>query len=409
MHVLVVLNLDRLTNRVDNHSLPPVSTEAEGIHFSSFIVDMHSDALMWSRDCLERNSLGHVDLPRLADGGVSLQVFSAGTNFPLGPSLYDRKSEAWPDYYTSHALIHRWPRRTIWSQLQRALYMADRLHDCAERSRGQLAVIRTTEDLEMVVGAKTTENHRVGGLLSLEGAHALEGNLDNLEVLHEAGFRVVGLAHFIDNPFAGSATGMERGGLTPLGLELLNEMERLGVMPDLAHASSRAIRDVLDVSRKPVLVTHTGVRATCDKDRNLSDDELREVAESGGVIGIAFGEILICGDQVADIVAAIRHVTNLVGDEHVALGSDFDGGITAPFDASGLPALTQAMMDAGLEEESVRRILGGNVLRVLRAWLPKPEGFALTVSGCSSCGRRAAEHKATPTASEISIVEGTPL
>ena len=373
MHVLVVLNLDQLANHVSDHPIPTVSKEAEEIHLASFITDMHSDALMWRRDFLERNSVGHVDLPRLADGGVSLQVLSAGTNFPLGPSLFDRKSETWPDYYTAHARIHGWPHEAISSYLHRALYMANRFHDFAERSGGQLVEIRTIEDLEKIVGARTAENKRVGGLLSLEGAHALEGDLENLEVLYHAGFRIIGLAHFIDNPFAGSANGMERYGLTPLGFELLTEMERLGVIPDLAHASSHTIRDVVEVSGKPVLVTHTGVRATCDKGRNLSDDEIRSIAKSGGVIGISFGEILICGDQITDIVSSIRHVVNLVGDEHVALGSDFDGGVTAPFDASGLPLLTQAMMDAGFDETSIRRILGENVLRVLRAWLPKSE------------------------------------
>lgn len=373
MYILVVLNIERLTNRVSGELLPPVSKQAESLHSSSFVADLHSDALMWKRDVLERNSLGHVDLPRLIEGGVALQVFSAATNFPIGPSLYDRKSEAWPDYYTSHALIHRWPRKTVFSQLDRALYMAQRLHGFVKRSDGGLVLIRTAEDLEGVIAARAGENRLVGSVLALEGAHALEGDLANLEVLYNAGFRIIGLTHFIDNPFAGSANGMRGHGLTPSGLELLKAMERLGIVPDLAHASTQTINDVIEATAKPVLVSHTGLRVTCDRERNLSDDEIKRIAGAGGVIGVAFGGLLICGDTIEDIVASIRHVADLVGDEHVALGSDFDGGVTMPFDASGLPALTQALMDAGFGEASIRRILGGNVVKVLRAWLPKSE------------------------------------
>lgn len=365
----VVLSLERLANKVAKNPLPAVSGEAGDIHASAFIADLHCDTLMWRRDPLERSPLGHVDLPRLIDGGVSLQVFGTATNMPLGPTPFDRKSPTWPDYLTFHALVHRWPRATVRSRLRRALYMAGRLRDAAARSGGRLVIIRNLDDLEVVVAARTARRPVVGGLLALEGAHALEGDLTNLRVLHDAGFRMIGLTHFIDNPFAGSANGMERYGLTPLGRELLREMEQLRMVPDLAHASPRAIEDFLEVATKPVLVSHTGIQTTCDRGRNLSDDQIGAIAQSGGVIGVAFAEILIGGDRVQDIVRSIRHVSDLVGDAHVALGSDFDGGVTTPIDASGLPALTQALIDAGFRDESIRRILGENVLRLLRAWL----------------------------------------
>jgi len=364
------VSLEHLANKVAKHALPAVSQEASDIHASAFVADFHCDTLMWRRDLLERSSLGHVDLPRLIEGGMSLQVFAAATNMPLGPTPFDRKSEAWPDYFTFHALTHRWPRATVRSQLQRALYIAGRLHDAAARSGGRLVMIRNLYDLEAVVSARTAQRPVVGGLLALEGAHALEGDLANLRVLHDAGFRMIGLAHFVDNPFAGSANGMVRYGLTPLGRELLREMEQLGIVADLAHASPRTIDDVLQATAKPVLVSHTGIQATCGKGRNLSDGQIRAIAQSGGVIGVAFGKILICGDRMEDIVRSIRHVADLVGDEHVALGSDFDGSVTTPFDARGLPALTQALMDAGYKEEAIRGILGENALTVLQAWLP---------------------------------------
>jgi membrane dipeptidase len=367
-----VVSLERLANKVAKHPLPTVSREAEDVHASAWVADLHCDFLMWRRDLLDRSSRGHVDLPRLVDGGVSLQVFAAATNMPLGPTPFDRKSEAWPDYFTLHALIHRWPWATVRSQRQRALYMAGRLHEAAARSAGRLVMISNLDGLEAVVAARTAQRPVVGGLLALEGAHALEGDLANLGILHDAGFRMIGLTHFVDNPFAGSANGMERYGLTPLGRELLREMEQLGIVADLAHASPRTIDDVLQATAQPVLVSHTGIQATCGKSRNLSDDQIRAIAQSGGVIGISFGKILICGDRIEDIVHSIGHVADLVGDEHVALGSDFDGSVTTPFDASGLPALTQALMDAGFKEGSIRRILGENVLTVLKAWLPAP-------------------------------------
>ena len=367
--VAIVRNSDHLFNRVSKAGTSPVSDEARQIHFSSLVIDMHSDALMWDRDLLERNSIGHADLPRLVEGGVSLQVFAAGTNFAIGPSM-ERHSASWPDWMTLHAVAFRWPKRTYGSWLQRALFMADRLHEYVARSDGKIRLIRTVQDLEALQNGKLDGENGIGGLLSIEGAHALEGKLSNLEVLFKAGFRMIGLTHFIDNAFAGSANGMERGGLTELGKELIREMERLGLVPDLAHASPQTIQDVVAFTEKPVLASHTGVRGTCDKDRNLSDDEILAIANSGGVIGIAFGDFLICGDQIEDIVRSVQHVVKLVGDEHVALGSDFDGGIKCPFDATGMPALTQALLDAGLEEESIRKILGGNALRVMEAWLP---------------------------------------
>jgi microsomal dipeptidase-like Zn-dependent dipeptidase len=147
------------------------------------------------------------------------------------------------------------------------------------------------------------------------------------------------------------------------------EAERRGMLIDLAHTSAASITDVLAIARHPPVVSHTGVRGTCDNARNLSDDQIRAIARAGGVIGIGFWETAVCGLTPTHVAAAIRHVVGLVGDAHVALGSDFDGAVTTGFDASQLAGVTQALVDAGLGDDAIRRILGGNALRVLRQGL----------------------------------------
>jgi microsomal dipeptidase-like Zn-dependent dipeptidase len=192
-----------------------------------------------------------------------------------------------------------------------------------------------------------------------------------LERLFDAGVRVVGLTHFFDNRFAGSAHGVEQGGLTEAGRSLVVAMESRGVIVDLAHASAETIDDVLELSARPPLVSHTGVRGTCDNARNLSDAQIDRIAAAGGVIGIGFWPTAVCGTRPADIARAMSYVVDRVGDRHVALGSDYDGYTLVGFDVSRLPVLTQALLDEGLSEPSVRRILGGNALRLLRDALPR--------------------------------------
>jgi microsomal dipeptidase-like Zn-dependent dipeptidase len=181
---------------------------------------------------------------------------------------------------------------------------------------------------------------------------------------------MIGFAHFFDNDYAGSAHGADKGGLTDQGKDLLRRMETLGIAADLAHASPTTIDDVLRLATRPVVVSHTGVKATCDNNRNLSDDQLRRIAATGGVVGIGYWETAACGRSAREIAKAMKHVADLVGDDHVALGSDFDGAVVTPFDTSGLPQVTQALLDTGISEESIVKILGGNVRRVFATTLP---------------------------------------
>src|SRR6185369_1651861 len=158
------------------------------------------------------------------------------------------------------------------------------------------------------------------------------------------GYRMVGLAHFFDNAFAGSAQGVAKIGLTGAGRELVAELERRRILVDVAHSSAATIDDVLAIATRPVVASHGGVRAVADNDRNLSDEHLRGIAATGGLVGIGFWPTASGGNDPASIARSIAHAVAVVGAEHVGLGSDFDGAVPTPFDVTGLPLLTEALL-----------------------------------------------------------------
>jgi membrane dipeptidase len=162
-----------------------------------------------------------------------------------------------------------------------------------------------------------------------------------------------------------------KGGLTPAGRALVRGLEARGMLLDLAHASAATIDDALAVARRPVVVSHTGVRATCDNARNLTDAQLRGVARTGGLIGIGFWPTAVCGAEPRDVARAIRHAVSVAGVDHVGLGSDFDGAVEVPFDAAGLALLTDALLAEGFSDEDVARVMGANAIRVLQSALPE--------------------------------------
>ena len=170
--------------------------------------------------------------------------------------------------------------------------------------------------------------------------------------------------HFTDTEVGGSASGERKGGLTELGRSWVRAMEAKSMLIDLAHASPATIRDVTSIATKPVIVSHTGVKGTCNN-RNLSDDELRAVARTGGLIGIGYWETAVCGRDAQAIARAIQYTTGVVGVDHVALGSDFDGATTMPFDVTGIPLITDALRRAGFSDQAIGQIMGRNVARLL--------------------------------------------
>ncbi len=362
------LRLERFINRIDPVALAPVGDRARALHAASFVVDLHADSLLFGRDLLTTGGTGHVDLPRLRAGGVALQVFGLPTKVYLGTNI-ERTEARGLDLLTAAGIARLSP--TAWqSPMQRALFHAKRLAATARASAGGLVLLRDRADLERLQRAREAGAPVVGALLAIEGAHALESEPANLQRLFDAGYRMIGLAHFFDNDYAGSSAGVRQGGLTALGRATLAEMERLGITADLAHLSPAAVDEVLGRATKPTVVSHSGVRGTCDNPRNLSDAQLRRIAAGGGIVGIGYWAVAACGLAPADIARAIHHVVRLVGAEHAALGSDYDGATTVGFDTRDLASITQALIDRGLSEGEIRAVLGGNALRVLAANLP---------------------------------------
>lgn len=344
----------------------PVSPEAEALHRRLVIGDWHSDALLWDRDLLDRAGRGHVDVPRLAEGNVAVQVFTTVTKSPRGQNYSHNSAEA-PDNITPLFIGQLRPFSAWFSLKERALVQAAALRRAAERAPEALMLIRSAEDLQVLLEARQNGAQTVGALLGTEGGHPLEGNIANLQVLYGAGFRLVGLTHFFDNELGGSlhGEGGAESGLSDFGREVVAEMMAKRMIIDLAHASPQLVRDVLAIPGARPILSHTGIHGQCASPRNLPDDLVQAIARKGGVIGIGFWADVNCGRTPADIAASIQAAITLVGEDAVSLGSDYDGSVDAPFDVAHLAALTQALMDAGLGDEQIAKVMGGNMMRYL--------------------------------------------
>jgi microsomal dipeptidase-like Zn-dependent dipeptidase len=360
--------VERHFNHIADTPHNPIRLEAKAIHAGLNVVDLHSDTLLWNRDVLERASRGHVDVPRLIEGNVAIQAFTIVTKTPRHQNIDFNLDGS--DNITLLAILERWPTRTWSSLTERALFQATTLDEAARASNGRLTLLRTARDLDSYLLRRTSESSITAAFLGVEGAQALEGRLENLDRLFDAGIRMMAPTHFTDNDMGGSASGAEKSGLTQMGRALVLRMEEKHILIDLAHASTRTIDDLLAIAKRPVVVSHTGVRATCNNARNLDDEHLLGIAKTGGVIGIGYWPHAVCEASVAAIVRAIHHAVLVAGIDHVGLGSDFDGTTTTPFDTAGLAELTQGLLDEGFNEDQIRKLMGENTLRVLRATLP---------------------------------------
>jgi microsomal dipeptidase-like Zn-dependent dipeptidase len=351
-------------------SPPPYSASdrARELHKRLLVVDLHADSLLWDRDLLKQGTRGHVDVPRLIEGNVALQAFTVVTKTPRGQNI--ESNDDTTDNVTLLAIAERWPTATWGSLKERALYQARKLHDAAARSGGRFVIIKTADDLARYLERRKSDSSITAGLLGIEGAHALDKDLANIDALFDAGFRMMAPTHFFDNDIGGSAHGVAKGGLTEKGREMVRHMEEKRMIVDLAHASPKTIEDVLAIATRPVVVSHTGVKGTCDNTRNLSDEQLKAIARTGGVVGIGYWDTAVCGRDAAAIARAIRYTANLIGVDHVALGSDYDGAVTAPFDTTGLVQITDALLAEGFSEGDIEKIMGGNALRLLAENLP---------------------------------------
>ncbi len=355
-------------NRVTGPAPLAATARAAALHERFEIADMHADTLLWRRDLLARGGRGQVDLPRLTDGNVALQILSSVTKTPRDQN-YDANG-ADTDNITLLSIAQGQPPRTWGSLIERSLWHAEKLRGFEARSDGRLRIVRTSTDLARLRAARAGGQRVMGVTLSVEGLHNLEGKRANLDRLYDAGFRMAGLTHFFDNELAGSMHGRKKGGLTPFGTQIVRAMEAKGMVIDIAHCSHACVRQVLAMATRPVVSSHGGVQATCRVNRNLTDAEIRGVARTGGVVGIGYWDAAVCDTSPAGIVRAIAHVRNLVGIDHVGLGSDFDGAVETRFDTSRLDAITQALIDAGFSDADIAKVMGGNVLRLLAQVLP---------------------------------------
>ncbi|ABS64056.1 peptidase M19 renal dipeptidase [Parvibaculum lavamentivorans DS-1] len=358
---------DRI-NRIVEHEPYEIAPDAAARHGQLAVVDLHADTLLWARDPLDRASRGHVDLPRLVDGNVALQVFSVVTKVPRDQRYVGTSGDS--DIITLLAMVQRWPARTWDSLLERALYQAEKLHRAEEAAPGELRIVRTAADIDALLAARGGGSRPVGGLLATEGSHALEGKLENIQRLYDAGYRMMGLTHFFDNELGGSLHGISGGGLTDFGREAVLEMERLNIIVDLAHASPAVVADTLDIATRPTVVSHTGIKGACDSPRNLDDALMKRIAGAGGLVGIGYWAGAICDPAPAEVVKSIRYAIDFLGVDHVALGSDYDGAVPVAFDTSQLAVLTDEMQKAGFTDEEIAKIMGGNAIRFLREQLP---------------------------------------
>jgi microsomal dipeptidase-like Zn-dependent dipeptidase len=360
--------VDDSLNAVVPHDPWPVSAEAQALHDSLRVADLHSDLLLWSRDPVRRYGRGHTDLPRLREGGVVLQVFTSVTKTPSDMNYETNDSTS--DDITLLAIAQRWPVDTWGSLFNRARFHARRLHRAEARSNGDFVVVESRGELEAALAAHDRNPDLVAGILGTEGAHPLEGDLANIPRLYSEGYRVVGLQHFFDNELGGSLHGLSNAGLTAFGRAAVRDLLDRGFILDLAHSSEAVVREVLDMTDAPLIVSHTGVRSLCETPRNIPDALLAEIAARGGLIGIGFWADVTCDDTPAGIARVIAYAADQFGVGAIALGSDYDGSITARFDASEMAALTHALLETGMSDADIRAVMGENQIRFFLENLP---------------------------------------
>lgn len=318
---------------------------AKKLHQDALVVDLHTDALYehvsGRRDITARSSAGHLDIPRLEEGGVNGQVFA------IWPSPEKFRAGEFSGF---------------------ALGACAAFTGICGRVPGKLAHARTPEEFDAAVKAG-----KVAGVLGVEGAHALDGRLEMLDRFCEFGVRVLTLTWNNSNELADSALDETppNGGLSTLGRSAVRRCNELGIIIDLSHASERSFFDVLETSSAPVIASHSGVKARCDFPRNLSDKQLRALAANGGMVGIVFLPYFLRSGaesaDLADVLAAIDHACGVAGPESVGIGSDFDGygGVTTGLeDVTHLGAITAGLVERGYLESDIRLILGGNFRRV---------------------------------------------
>src|ERR1700726_2849111 len=366
-----------------------IAGRAHQLHFSSIVLDTHDDTTQRffskSYDLGKRNPDGHVDIPRMREGGMNAIFFSIWVDGRImGPPA-----------------------------VQKALDQIDAVHENVKKYSNDLAFCRTAAEVR-----EAHKNGKIAALIGVEGGHMIGNDVRMVRVFGELGVRYMTLSHFYNDEWADSSTDKPaHNGLTDYGKDIVREMNRQGMLVDISHVSDKTFYDALEVSRAPLIASHSSCRAVCDHVRDMSDDMIKALAAKGGVIQInyeksfidqaykdAYGKATggvvetinqfrkICGDdedcfereglklekKLTDegklphvtwerIIDHIDHAAKLVGADHVGLGSDFDGANMPEGmeDASKLPQITEALLRKGYSEGDIRKILGENTLRVM--------------------------------------------
>ena len=362
--------VDKNMNPVSDHSAFDVSEEALKLHETLFIGDWHADSHLWNRDLSKRYKRGHVDIPRLQEGNVALQMFTTVTKSPRGQN-YEKNETSASDNITALAVVQRWPIKTWSSLAERAIFQANKVHKLAANDGDNFMLIKSQSDLNNFMQKRSINKSFVGGLIGTEGSHALDGDLENVKRLYDKGFRMMSLHHFFDNRLGGSLHGISGEGLTNFGEQVVLEIQNLDIILDVSHSSENVVKDVLKISNRPMVVSHTGFYGHCPSPRNINDNLMEDIARKGGLIAIGYWDAAVCDNTPKSVAEAIHYGIKLVGAEHVALGSDFDGTINPGFDTAELVAITHELLELGIDDNSIRLVMGENMLNFLQKNLPK--------------------------------------
>lgn len=324
----------------------PLSESVRVVHGTALVIDGHCDSigeqLEQGRWLGDRSNQGHLDLPRLREGGVTGQFFACYV-----PTPYQRHGAA------THAL----------ERLDQLLHLAESLPE-------QVLIARTAADIR---SAKTSG--RIAAIAGLEGAEALDASIGVLRQFYRLGVRNLGLAWNHRNAACdGVAESRTNGGLTEFGVKVVEECNRLGMLIDVSHLAPAGVADVLAVSQQPILASHSNARALCDHPRNLTDAQLEAIAAAGGVVGVTFVHAFLNAQQpelatLDDVIEHIEYLLARIGPDHVSIGSDFDGCTTPPelHDTTAYPLITQRLLAHGYKAEVIHKVLGGNLLRIFES------------------------------------------
>jgi membrane dipeptidase len=309
------------------------------LHRDAIVVDLHSDTLLavqsGARAIGTRSTVGHIDLPRLREGGMDVQVFAAFVHPREAPRGFARVTQ-----------------------------LIDAFDRMVSEHRSTMGRATTVGEIEALVAAG-----RVAAVLSVENGDALGGSAATLDTLYRRGVRIMGLTWNASNALADGALEHRHGGLTPFGKTIVRRMQQVGIVIDVSHLSEKSFWDVLAASTGPVMATHSDAAAVVPHPRNLSDAQLRALAGRGGVVGVNFYPAHAGGGTIDRILRQIDYMVKIMGVDHVGLGSDFDGftqKVRGLEDVSKLPNLTAGLLARGYTLEQIKKILGGNALRVFR-------------------------------------------